>query len=158
MEFLKSILVVDDEEDLTWSISKSLEKNDKNFEVICVNNGDSALAYLATRHVDLVITDMRMPGRDGLALLKDIKRDYPRTRAIIMTAHNSDEVRGQIERHGLTSYYLEKPFELRYLRQLIYDALGLTESDFDWEKGNFTADPHGVSSPRTVQTDWSEPC
>jgi DNA-binding NtrC family response regulator len=127
MDYLKRILVADDEEDLTWSIAKSLEKNDNIFEVISVNNGDNALAYLQTRQVDLVITDVRMPGRDGLALLRDIKRDYPQMRVIVMTAHNSEEVRQHIERYGLTYYYLEKPFELRYLRQLIYEALDLSE-------------------------------
>jgi DNA-binding response OmpR family regulator len=226
MDDLKRILVVDDEEDLTWSISKSLEKNDKVFEVICVNNGDSALAYLATRQVDLVITDVRMPGRDGLALLREIERNFPRTRVIIMTAHGSEETRRQIALRGLKSYYLEKPFELHYLRKLIYDALEVTEVGFagtfdkpdfplefqeknrgirdmiehncqnghtsalrvfngnhsgvihfnrgeivhaecgeligenalfnmlDWEKGNFAADPQGVSNQRTIQTGW----
>jgi CheY-like chemotaxis protein len=221
MDDLKRILVVDDEEDLTWSISKSLGKNDKFFEVICVNNGDSALAYLATRRVDLVISDVRMPGRDGLMLLRDIERDYPGTRVIIMTAHGSEDLRHQIALHDLTSYYLEKPFELHDLRQLIYEALNTSEDRFDmlmssrirdiieyncqhhytsalrvfngsntgvihfkrgeivhaecgeligenalfsildWEKGNFAADPKGVSSKRTIQTGWQtllNPC
>jgi len=130
MDDLKRILVVDDEEDLTWSISKSLEKNERAFEVICVNDGDSALAYLATRHVDLVITDVRMPGRDGLTLLRDIQRDYPRTRVIIMTAHDSEEMRRQMARYNALHYYLEKPFELHYLRQLIFEALEATEASF----------------------------
>jgi DNA-binding NtrC family response regulator len=131
MDHLKRILVVDDEEDLTWSIAKSLEKNGRVFEVICVNNGDDALAYLATRQVDLVITDIRMPGRNGLALLRDIKRDYPLTRVIIMTAHGSEEMRRQIALPGLLYYYLEKPFELHYLRKLIYQALEVDEADFE---------------------------
>jgi len=137
MDELKRILVVDDEDDLTWSISKSLEKNDKAFEVICVNNGDSALAYLLTCHVDLVITDVRMPGRDGLALLRDIERNYPAMRVIIMTAHGSEEMRRQIAGHDLMPYYLEKPFELPYLRKLIYEAL-------DWKTGTSRQTPQGV--------------
>lgn len=130
MDDLKRILVVDDEDDLTWSISKSLEKNDRTIEVVCVNNGDSALAYLATRHVDLVITDVRMPGRDGLALLRDIQRDYPRTRVIMMTAHDSEELRHQIARHSALHHYLEKPFELHNLRKLIFEALEVAEANF----------------------------
>lgn len=130
MDGLKRILVVDDEDDLTWSISKSLEKNDPFFEVVCVNNGDSALAYLATRHVDLVITDVRMPGRDGLTLLRDIQRDYPRTRVIMMTAHDSEEIRQQIARHSALHHYLEKPFELHNLRKLICETLAGAETNF----------------------------
>jgi DNA-binding NtrC family response regulator len=143
---LKRILVVDDEEDLTWSIAKSLEKNDKLFEVFCVNDGDSALAVLASQRVDLVISDLRMPGRDGLSLLIDIQRNYPATRVIIMTAHSSEELRLELARRGL-SYYVEKPFDIRHLRQLIYQAL-------DWEKGNFVFDPQDVSSRRSILAGW----
>lgn len=131
MDDLKRVLVVDDEDDLTWSISKSLEKNERAVEVICVNNGDSALAYLATRHVDLVITDVRMPGRDGLALLRDIQRDYPRTRVILMTAHDSEEIRYQIARHSALHHCLEKPFELQNLHKLIFEALEIGEANFN---------------------------
>jgi two-component system nitrogen regulation response regulator GlnG len=143
---LKRILVVDDEEDLTWSIAKSLEKNDKLFEVFCVNNGDTALAVLASQRVDLVISDLRMPGRDGLSLLVDIQRNYPATRVIVMTAHSSEDLRQELARRG-SRYCLEKPFDLRYLRKLIYEAL-------DWEKGNFAADPQGVLSQRTIRAGW----
>jgi DNA-binding response OmpR family regulator len=127
---MKCILVADDEEDLTWSIARSLAKNDKIFEVICVNDGDSALEVLATRHVDLVISDLRMPGRDGMDLLLDIQRDYPDTRVIIMTAYGSEAKRREIARRG-TTYYIEKPFEIRYLRKLIYEALDITETGYE---------------------------
>jgi two-component system response regulator GlrR len=148
MDDLKRILVVDDEEDLTWSISKSLEKNERAFEVVCVNDGDSALAYLSARHVDLVITDVRMPGRDGLSLLRDIQRDYPRTRVIIMTAHDSEEMRRQMARHNALHYYLEKPFELPYLRRLIFEALEIGAPRILME--SFAANPPGFSSQRTI--------
>ncbi|MDZ7291604.1 MAG: response regulator [candidate division KSB1 bacterium] len=128
MDHLKCILVVDDEEDLTWSISKSLERSSEFLEVLCVNDGNSALAILATRRVDLVISDLRMPGRDGMSLLLDIQRNYPETRVIIMTAQSTDELRQEIAQRG-TFYYLEKPFDIRHLRKLIYEALDLTETD-----------------------------
>lgn len=120
----KCILVVDDEDDLTWSISKTLARNDQQFDVICVGDGNAALAVLAQRQVDVVISDIRMPGRNGLDLLSDIKRDHPGTKVIIMTAAGTNDVRREAELRG-TSFYLEKPFEIRNLRQLIYEALGL---------------------------------
>ena len=121
----KSILIVDDEEDLTWSISKSLAKNDKHFEVICVANGNAALEVLARRSIDVVISDIRMPGRNGLQLLHDINSRYAGTKVIIMTAHGSGDMREEIMAKG-TPFYVEKPFEIRYLRKLIYEALDLT--------------------------------
>jgi len=120
----KSILIVDDEEDLTWSISKTLARHDKDFEVLCAHNGDEAMEVLARRPVDVVISDIRMPGRDGLQLLHEINARYPRTKVIIMTAYGSHETRKQIAAKGAT-FYLEKPFEIRSLRMLIYEALNL---------------------------------
>ena len=150
----KCILLVDDEEDLTWSISKSLNKNDKIFEVVCVNNGNSALEVLSARHVDLVISDLRMPGRDGLALLLDIQSSYPDTRVIIMTAHGTEQMRQAVKQLG-TPYYIEKPFEIRYLRKLIYEALDLNQTGLEGMLVNSRIrDPQGISNERTIQTGW----
>ncbi len=126
--FHKSILIVDDEEDLTWSISKTLTKHDKAFEVMCAHNGDEAMEVLARRRVDVVISDIRMPGRDGLQLLQEIKAHYPATKVIIMTAYGSHETRKLITARG-SALYLEKPFEIRLLRRLIYEALELAPPD-----------------------------
>lgn len=125
---LKSILIVDDEEDLTWSISKTLARHDKDFEVMCAHNGDEAIAVLACRPVDVVVSDIRMPGRDGLQLLREIQSSYPATKVIIMTAYGSHETRNQITARGGV-LYLEKPFEIRLLRELIHEALGSTSLD-----------------------------
>ena len=117
----KSILIVDDEEDLIWSISKTLAKTDERLEVICVQDGDAALAVLSKRPVDVVVSDVRMPGRDGLQLLEEIRFNYPGTKVIIMTAYGSEEMQTRIT--ARTPYYLEKPFEIQYLKRLIYTAL-----------------------------------
>lgn len=120
----KSILIVDDEEDLTWSISKTLARHDKDFAVRCAHNGDEAMEILARQPFDVVISDIRMPGRDGLQLLHEINNRFPRTKVIIMTAYGSHETRTQIAAKGGT-FYLEKPFEIRSLRKLIYEALDM---------------------------------
>jgi DNA-binding NtrC family response regulator len=117
----KSILIVDDEEDLIWSLSKTLSKTDEKLEIICVQDGDSALEVLSRRPVDVVVSDVRMPGRDGLQLLEEIRFNYPQTKVIIMTAYGSEEMQTYIT--ARTPYYLEKPFEIQYLKSLIYAAL-----------------------------------
>lgn len=126
----KSILVVDDEEDLTWSISRSLKRHDDIFDVACVNAGDKALEMLRERRIDLVISDIRMPRIDGFALIKEIRSHYPKTQIIIMTAYGSSQMQDEVKAHG-TLYYIEKPFEIRYLRKLIYEALAITEEGFE---------------------------
>jgi len=126
----KSILVVDDEEDLTWSISQSLRRHDDIFDVTCANSGDDALAILQDRQMDLVISDIRMPQVDGFALINHVRANYPKSQIIIMTAYGSGEIQDQVNALG-TLYYIEKPFEIRYLRMLIYEALAISDEGFE---------------------------
>lgn len=115
----KRILIVDDEEDLTWSISKRLSKDKNSLEVICANSGLSALDTLSKRSIDLLVTDLRMPGVDGFQLLSEVKQKYPATQVIVMTAHGSLEVRQTLDDWGKAGY-IEKPFEFSDLKNLIY--------------------------------------
>ncbi len=118
----KRVLVVDDEEDLTWSISKHLSKDKEKYELICVNSGQKALDVLFQLPVDLVISDIRMPEISGLELLAKIKDSYPNTKVIIMTAYGSSEIQGEANKRGCLKY-IEKPFEINELRQLINNAI-----------------------------------
>ena len=118
----KRILIVDDEEDLTWSISKRLAKDGDSLEVLCTNTGNNALEMLAQYSVDLMVTDLRMPGLGGLQLLNEVKTRYPQTQVIIMTAYGSIEVKQALDQWGVTGY-IEKPFEMNDLRNVIYDFL-----------------------------------
>jgi len=118
----KRILIVDDEEDLTWSISKKLAKDRDSIEVICANSGNCALEMLSKYRVDLIVTDLRMPGVNGLQLLEEVRVRYPETNVIVMTAYGSVEVKEALERWGRTGY-IEKPFEMNDLRKLIFTFL-----------------------------------
>jgi len=118
----KRVLVVDDEEDLTWSISKHLSKDKEKYELICVNSGKKALEVLFQLPVDLVISDIRMPEISGLELLSEIKDSYPNTKVIIMTAYGSSEIQEEANERGCLKY-IEKPFEINELRQLINSAI-----------------------------------
>lgn len=126
----KSILIVDDEEDLTWSISRYLQKNDALFDVTCVDSGDKALGLFDNNPVDLVISDVRMPGISGLELHEILSEKYPSTKIIIMTAFGSELLEEQISRPGMT-YYIEKPFELVVLREIVYSALEISEKKIE---------------------------
>jgi len=121
-EDLKRVLVVDDEDDLTWSISKHLAKDKDKYKLICVNSGKKALEVLSQLPVELVISDIRMPEISGLDLLVKIKDFYPSTKVIIMTAYGSSEVHEEANARGCLKY-IEKPFEINELRQLILEAI-----------------------------------
>ena len=119
----KKVLIVDDEETLTWSMSKSLSKDKDKYEVIIANNGREALALMEKNKIDLVITDIRMPDVNGLDLLVKIKKEYPQTKVIIMTAYGSSDVQKEANQRG-SLFYIEKPFEISDIRKIIIDLLG----------------------------------
>jgi DNA-binding response OmpR family regulator len=122
-ESLKKVLIVDDEETLTWSMARSLSKDKDNYEVLIANNGREALNFLEKNRIDLVISDIRMPDINGLDLLVRIKKEYPQTKVIIMTAYGSADVQKEANQRG-SLYYVEKPFEISDLRKIIIDLIG----------------------------------
>ncbi len=118
----KRILIVDDEEDLTWSISRSLRKANEQYDIICVNSGEEALEVLKRISFDLIISDIRMPGQNGLMLLNYVKKHHPDIKVIIMSAWYGTEIKEMIERiAGI--FYVEKPFEISYLKKIIHYAI-----------------------------------
>lgn len=120
---LKKVLIVDDEETLTWSMSKSLSKDREKYEVIVANNGKEALDQLKRNDIDLVISDIRMPDINGLDLLVRAKKEFPKIKFIIMTAYGSSDVQKEANRRGAV-VYIEKPFEINEIRKIIIELIG----------------------------------
>lgn len=131
----KRILIVDDEEDITWTLSKRLARDNDKFEVLCANSGREALGILNKAPVDLVITDVRMPEVSGLELLLKIRDRFPSTRVIIMTAYGSSDIQQEANSRGCFQY-IEKPFEIEDLRQIILSGLE-EESGFKGSVSDF---------------------
>ncbi|HID38473.1 MAG TPA: response regulator [Calditrichaeota bacterium] len=118
----KRVLIVDDEEDLTWSISRHLSKDKDKYELMAVNNAREALDILKQVPVTVVVSDIRMPEISGLELLMEIRKNYPDTKVIIMTAYGSSEVQQEANARGCFKY-IEKPFEIQELRQIILEGV-----------------------------------
>jgi CheY-like chemotaxis protein len=119
---VKKMLIVDDEETLTYSLYQSFIMSQKEYEVITAASGDEAAEKLIHTTFDLVITDIKMPGMDGLELLSLIKSKYPATEVIVMTAYGSPEKREEALQKG-ARFYIEKPFEIREIKQLVMELL-----------------------------------
>jgi len=118
----KRVLIVDDEEDLTWTLTKKLSKDNDQFEVIAVNSGKDAMNVMDQLPVSMVLTDVRMPEVSGLELLQKIKEKYPSTKVVIMTAYGSSDVQQIANTRGCFQY-IEKPFEINDLREIILDGI-----------------------------------
>lgn len=123
------ILIVDDEEDLTWSISRSLRKENEHFEIICVNSGEEAIKFLSQISFDLLISDIRMPGKDGFMLLTYVKKYHPDLKVVVMSAWYGSEIKEIIERTP-DMYYIEKPFDINHLKRIINRAFRITSDRY----------------------------
>ena len=81
-----SVWVVDDERSILWVLEKALSK--EGLSVTCFEDGESLLSELRTAAPNAIVSDISMPGMDGLALMAQIKADHPDIPVIIMTAHS----------------------------------------------------------------------
>ena len=125
----KKILIADDEEDLTWSISRSLRKENEQYEIICVNSGDEALSFLKKISFDLLISDIRMPGKNGFMLLSYVKKYHPDMKVIVMSAWYGSEIKELVEK-TTDMHYIEKPFEISHLKKIINQVFYAVSDDY----------------------------
>ena len=121
-ETKKRILIVDDEEDLTWSLSRRLGRDSFDLEVHCANSGHHALDVFKNHRIDLLVTDLRMPGIDGIELVSRVKDQYPQTSVIVMTAYGTVDAKEALNKIGIMGY-IEKPFEFDEFKKLIHQNL-----------------------------------
>lgn len=121
----ETLLIVDDEPGIRTVLSVSL--SDSGYEVLTAGNGEEALAVFEERHPDIVITDIRMPGMDGVELLREIKRRRPDTEVIMITGHGDMELAIQSLKHDAADF-VTKPINddlLEASLKKVQEKLGL---------------------------------
>lgn len=123
---MKRVLVVDDEEDMLWMLQRNLNKGMKDVEILAAKSGEEALALLSDRSVNLVITDINMPGMNGLDLLIEINNRFPGTGVIIMTAYPSNAYENKAMMSG-SLRFIEKPFDIKVVRAIVEEVLKESE-------------------------------
>jgi len=120
MESAPKIIVVDDERSICSNVEKILKKN--HYEVVHAMNADEALEKMAAESFSLLISDIVMPGKNGLELLKLVKEQWPLTKAVMMTAYASTDTAVKAIRMGALDY-IPKPFTPDELRSTVEKAL-----------------------------------
>ncbi|NTV15590.1 MAG: response regulator [Desulfobulbaceae bacterium] len=118
----KKILVVDDEKDILWPLQAFLLDEELRTLVLTAASGEEALVILGREPIDLVITDIKMPGISGLDLLVEIKNRYPYTAVMVMTAFPSMEFKREALLKGGVDF-VEKPFDIKAVREKALGAL-----------------------------------
>jgi two-component system response regulator AtoC len=104
----QNVLIVDDDDSMRHVLSVILR--DRGFDVRAVANGEDALREVQARDYDAVLTDVRMPKMDGLALLRALQREQPELTVLVMSAYGTHDTALQAMKEGAYDY-INKPFK-----------------------------------------------
>jgi DNA-binding NtrC family response regulator len=114
---LVRVMLIDDEVEFLESMQRVLKR--RNLEVSVADSGKKGLALLRETLVDVVVLDLKMPGMDGLEVLRRIKSEFPSVEVIILTGHPSVETALEVINLGANEY-LKKPPEIGELVTTIH--------------------------------------
>tara|TARA_Y100001933_G_scaffold261154_1_gene315103 strand:- start:21 stop:1370 length:1350 start_codon:yes stop_codon:yes gene_type:complete len=114
------ILIVDDEKNMIWALTNALKKAD--YQIESTLRGDKAISKIEIFDPDLILLDIKLPGMDGISVLKSLRKSGNRTPVIMMTAHGTLDTAIQALKFGATDY-LSKPFDLEEMKVTVEKAL-----------------------------------
>ncbi len=118
-ELPSKVLLVDDEKEFVQTLSERLLARNLASEV--AYNGEEALSQVAQEEPDVMVLDLKMPGIDGMEVLRRIKKERPNVEVIILTGHGSEADRELATELGAFAY-LEKPVDIETLTQTMKEA------------------------------------
>ena len=104
-----SVWIIDDDRSIRWVLEKAL--SNAQIHTRCFSDANNVLQQLQQEQPDAIVTDIRMPGLDGMQLLEKLQHDYPQLAVIIMTAHSDLDSAVNAYEQGAFEY-LPKPFDI----------------------------------------------
>jgi DNA-binding NtrC family response regulator len=116
----RKILIVDDEPIARENLAHILQK--EGYTALMAEDGQQAIDLLQQEEVDLVLTDLRMKGQDGMAVLAETKKLWPSTEVVVITGYASVDTAVAAMRQG-AYHYIAKPFKIEELRVVVEKAL-----------------------------------
>ncbi len=111
----RPVLIVDDEKNIRLTMLQSLESLDVPVQTAV--NGEEALRKLEEEQFGLVFLDLKMPGMDGMSVLREIKESRPKTRVVVITAHGTIESAAEAMKLGADDF-IQKPFSPTEIREV----------------------------------------
>ncbi|WP_339251977.1 response regulator [Sporosarcina sp. FSL W8-0480] len=117
---MKNLLIVDDQPGIRLLLSEVFRK--EGLETRLASNGAEALRSVRERKPDCVLLDMKMPGIDGVEVLKRIKKESPYIPVFMMTAYGEIELTEQALNNGAEKY-ITKPFNIYEVRDAVMDVI-----------------------------------
>ncbi|HQU13808.1 MAG TPA: sigma-54 dependent transcriptional regulator [Thermodesulfobacteriota bacterium] len=131
---MKSILVVDDDPQMRSALKEAIRRI--GYGADACENGKEAIGRISRTGYSLVVTDMKMPGMDGLSLLREIRRRCATQPVVVITGHATVENAVETMREGATDYLL-KPFSFDALKKAVLSVMARAADERDF----LTADP-----------------
>ncbi len=110
------VLVIDDEKIVCDRLSMELER--AGFEVEAFTESTQALQRVPAQHFDLVITDIKMRGPNGIEVMNFIRENYPSTKVIVITGFATVDTAREVLKGGAVEF-IPKPFKMSQLRELV---------------------------------------
>lgn len=163
----KSVLIVDDEKNIRMTLSQALEILELNIETAI--NGEEALALIKEKGFGLILLDLKMPGMDGMEVLRWIRETRPDIKVIIITAHGTIDSSVEAMKLGAVDF-IQKPFAPKEIRELVRKVLDRDMIDAgkvdDYEThielakkciGELTFDAAGEHVRRAIAIDSTRP-
>lgn len=117
---MQVILIVEDKDSMARMLQETLEG--EGYKAIIAPNGEAAVSAMKEHSVDMVITDLRLPLRDGMEVLRASRDDAPLRPVIVMTAHGSVDTAVSAMKQGAFDF-ITKPFDIDHLLMLVRRAL-----------------------------------
>ena len=112
----KSTLIVDDEKNIRLALSMALEQLDIPVETAA--SGEEALDKIAAGRYGMMLLDLRMPGLDGMEVLRRVVKERPEIKVIIITAYGSIDLAVEAMKLGAVDF-LQKPFDVAQVREMV---------------------------------------
>lgn len=122
----KRVLIVDDEPNVAMMLSDSLEALGSDYQFDIAHSGGEALDKVLKEQYMILITDHNMPGMTGLDLAQAVRQVSPDTQVVLMTGHGTEELRN-VANHLKVDGYLDKPFSIKQIRQIVQHAVKQTQ-------------------------------
>jgi signal transduction histidine kinase len=143
---LPHILVVDDEPDIRQMISLCLQKS--SFRITCAESAAEACKLLTLNQFDAIVSDVMMPGEDGIAFLARVHESWPEMPVILMTGHAQLQMAVNAIKNGAFDF-VHKPFDFDHLRKIILRAVNYR--NLQRIEKNYRAELEKTVTQRTAQ-------
>jgi len=140
------LLIVDDDPGTLLAVSAALRERFPDLRLDTASSAEAALLLSAATDYDVIISDIRMPGMDGVAFLKEIKRLRPETPVLLVTGHSNLDIEDHALRSGVYAF-IEKPIELEQFLPTVARAMQRAQLARRVREEELKDSAHAVAQP-----------